>query len=85
MRLHYISVLWKLEGGNIKEKYTSKVEKEEKGLLKLVLKMKTCTKIPFETWQVCDVISSYCSMCVNKTGITGFCSVKLDAAHGPRS
>lgn len=78
-------MLWKWEGENIKDKYTSKLEKEEKGLLKLILKMKTRTKIPFETWQVCDKISSYCSMCVNKAGITGFYSVKLDAAHGPRS
>lgn len=32
--------------------------------MKLVVKMKTHTKILCETWQICDEIPSYCSICV---------------------
>ena len=65
----------------MKEKCMNKVEKEE-GMVSGSSKNEKAHKSPFETCQVCDEISSYCSICVNRTG---FCSVKLGTTCGPRS
>lgn len=68
----------------MKKKCMNKIEKEE-GMVTGSSKKEKAHKSPFETYQICDEISSYCSICVNRTGITGFCSVKSGATHGPRS
>lgn len=68
----------------IKEKYMNKVEKGE-GMVTGSSQNEKGHKTSFETCQVCDEISLYCTICVNRTGIAGFCSVKLGATCGPRS
>lgn len=68
----------------IKEKYMNKVEKGEEMVTGSSQNEKG-HKTSFETCQVCDEISLCCTICVNRTGIAGFCSVKLGATCGPRS
>lgn len=68
----------------MKKKCMNKVEQEE-GMVTGSSKNEKAHKNPLETCQICDEISSYFSICVNRTCINGFCSVKLAATCGPRS
>lgn len=47
--------------------------------------MKLAQKSPLKHGKYVMRFPHISSICCDRTGITGFCSVKLDAAHGPRS